>query len=260
MSEDGTIVETPAADAGTGHWYEGFDSDTQAAVSKYESAEELAKGYASQGTLLGRSVTLPKDDATDEEKAEALGKVYGKLGRPDTAEGYTIEKPAELPEGVDWDDAVVGEFKTFCFENNVPQSMVDAFVAFDLKRTSTRVAARQEAVKTFGETQEREAAESIATLKAEVGEGNYEKYIANAERAFEKCGGEPLVTLFDKPVGEMPPTLALKNHPVIVRAFNEIYKKELAEDTIVSESGRPANATGTLSNAFYDKPDSKGQI
>ena len=77
----------------TDNWYSGIDSSLHDAASKYTSTEEAVKALVNKDSVLGRSISLPKDGATDIERSEALGKIYSKLGVPETSEGYSRTKP-----------------------------------------------------------------------------------------------------------------------------------------------------------------------
>jgi len=70
----------------------------------------LAKSYVEAQKLIGArdegSVKIPGEDATPEDWAE----FYGKTGRPESAEGYGLVKPDDIPDGVQWDEGMVDWF------------------------------------------------------------------------------------------------------------------------------------------------------
>ncbi|MCK5608526.1 hypothetical protein KAR91_41980 [Candidatus Pacearchaeota archaeon] len=76
---------------------------------------EASDAYAKFDELLkaeGGALTIPGEDASDEDKnAFAM-----KMGRPETAEGYEIGKPQDWPEGVQYDEALDGQFKEAAFQ------------------------------------------------------------------------------------------------------------------------------------------------
>ena len=104
-------------DAGTGllsgagaepgeHWsndyeLEGVEDDGRQTLRKFDSVEKSLVGHINAEKLLGRSIALPKDDATPEEKTAQMNKVYAKLDVPATAEEYTFKLPENIPAGME---------------------------------------------------------------------------------------------------------------------------------------------------------------
>lgn len=218
-----------------------LDDDVRGSVSKFTSVEELAKGHHAQATLLGDSIRIPKDDATDEERSEAMGKVYSKLGVPASASEYTLDKPDDLPEGVNWDDAMAAEVKTLAHESHMTQGQLDAFVKFDVQRTLARMTTAAEAQGKFAE-------ESTAALKKKIGEGRFDAFVANSEKAF-KLADEAVKGLqahFDE--------TGMKNDPFIVELLHYVFRRELEEDKAIAGAAGTKGKGGVLSNEFYDKP------
>jgi hypothetical protein len=63
-------------------------------LRKYNSLDQLAKGYVHAESMIGRDkVPLPKD----ENDKEALDRVYSALGRPEDPDKYEVERPQNLP-------------------------------------------------------------------------------------------------------------------------------------------------------------------
>jgi hypothetical protein len=85
-----------ATDNNAPAWTEGFDEDTMGYVSNkgWKSPTDVLTSYRNLEKLAGGSkniVELPGEDAD----AEALGKFYDRLGRPDAPESYTFKMPEE---------------------------------------------------------------------------------------------------------------------------------------------------------------------
>lgn len=85
-------TDTPPAGnppvGGDEHWYSSFPEDIKADpnITKFKSADELARGYINATSMLGRDkIAMPK---TDEEFIE----VYRALGAPATADEYKFEE------------------------------------------------------------------------------------------------------------------------------------------------------------------------
>lgn len=73
-------------------------------LKKYTTQDDFIKAMLEDRATNGESIKLPAADASDEE----WNKVYEKLGRPTTPEGYGLSK--ELPEGLDFDEQMYTEF------------------------------------------------------------------------------------------------------------------------------------------------------
>ena len=96
---------------------DGSDLGWRSALPDNLKNHEFVKDYAKPGDAIQDFVNLkteaatmlkvPGDDATDEDRSA----FYGKLGRPETAEEYTIAKPENLPDGVEYDENVETVFK-----------------------------------------------------------------------------------------------------------------------------------------------------
>lgn len=83
--------QSPAPSSGESSWYSGLSEELQSDpfVQKYGSMEEALKGGASASKMIGNSIRLPGEDATPDE----LDKIYNKLGRPESADGYDLKAP-----------------------------------------------------------------------------------------------------------------------------------------------------------------------
>lgn len=136
---------------------------------KTANLDTVLKNYGHAQERLGRSVTVP-DNPSD---AEGWSKVYGKLGRPETPDGYKYELPQV--EGINWDNQKVKEFHKAAHEMGLTNTQVEHFakwVANDVKAT----------LDDHVEKGMRKAAETEAFLKREYGP-NYEMNIGIAKRA-----------------------------------------------------------------------------
>ncbi len=108
-----TTTSPPAAPASSGQdeapWYAGLPSTFQTALqakgwnglSKDEALTTVLDSYVNLEKLIGadkagRTVTLPKEDASPEERAE----FFKKIGTPDKAEDYGFAEIKDLPDSV----------------------------------------------------------------------------------------------------------------------------------------------------------------
>lgn len=228
-------------------WVEkyGLDEDSTKVVSRFKSEKDLAVGYANMVKATGNSLALPKDDATDEEKSAAYAKIFSKLGRPESPDGYEFAKPEDLPQGLNWSDDLAKEVSKVFHSANFTKTQAQTAVNFYLEL-------RKKEAAQVSESQTRMAQETTEQLKAEVGADKWDAYLGQARNAYEKFGGEELIALFDQN--------GLKNHPAVVRAFQNIYKAVLSEDHTIDGSPATKEAGGVFSDDFYKQPSTVAAV
>lgn len=95
---------------------------------------KLAKAFIDTESFKGRALIPPKDGSTDEEKAKFEQKLAKVRGVPDNPEGYQIERPAQMPEGMIYDEDMENWFKQQAHANNWTQESVSKVVAEYNKR------------------------------------------------------------------------------------------------------------------------------
>ena len=122
------------------------------------------------------SVTVPGENASPEEIA-AFRKA---IGVPDSADGYDIKAPDNLPPGLGWDDNAVKAFKSFAHEQGLTGKQAAAAVAYHTKMVQDQVAAAIAA-------HNAEADKTEAKLKTEFG-SEYEHKIQQANNALRVFG------------------------------------------------------------------------
>ena len=94
-------------------------------LSKYEDIPGLFKGLDNlQETVGKKPFGIPQDNATEEEK----NKFYNELGRPETAEGYKFEPPAEYKDAMDTE--TISTFSKLAHENGTTQKQFENFMNF----------------------------------------------------------------------------------------------------------------------------------
>jgi hypothetical protein len=104
-----------AFDAGKA--YADLDADTRnwlQSANVLEDPKALATKAYNQEKLLGGSIRIPGKDAPKEEVDAFLNK----LGRPEKADGYKLEVPKDMPEGLPYD----GEFAKRASRDTRPSS------------------------------------------------------------------------------------------------------------------------------------------
>jgi hypothetical protein len=109
---------------------------------------------------------VPGDDATPEQLAD----FRRALGVPEKPEDYGITKPAELPEGVEWDDELVGNFTKFAHETGLPPKQAKAAVEWHAKAMAAKAEKGREELSTFLQDQTKQVLEHFGNDKGKAAE------------------------------------------------------------------------------------------
>lgn len=191
-------------------------------VTKYASMDDFVKSHLGLVSKVGvPSVPVPQDGWTPEQWSE----FYQKLGRPESAEKYDIQRP-EVPDGVQYDEALEKWFRETAHKSGITQKQAKAlfedYTKFSLERVSAQGAEAQQ-------QQESRAAEikkGIDTIKQEHGD-KYPAMIDAAQKAVKQFGGEELANHLNE--------TGLGNDPQLIRFFIKL-GSTLMEDTFRSGS------------------------
>ncbi len=177
--------------------------------------DDLFKGYVESNKMIGRGIFLPDEKATPEQKTEALGKVYSKLGRPDDVKGYNAKLP-DLPDGTGWGDDFVKAATELAFKlglNNeqfagLMSSYKDMIVG---SQTSTRSG----------------AVATEATLVKEWGKDVYKQRVAEGTAIARMYGGDKFLEWLD--------STGVGNDRTMIEFLAKI-GQEAREDGLIDES------------------------
>lgn len=222
-----TDGDAGTGDAGTGTgdetgWMEqaGFDADLQAnpSLQKFKAPSDLAKSYLEVQKLVGgERLALPKDDAPPEE----WGAVYTRLGKPEKAIDYGLDK-LEMPEGFKVDAKIMGELQDKMHALNMPAKMAQG-----IAKSYAEILSRS-----HGEMlteQKRLADEAVEALKKEHGAA-YDVKIKQAGKAVNALLGQQdpsQPTIFD--TLKLEDGRLLGDHPAVIQLLMSIGEK-LGED------------------------------
>ena len=226
-----TVLETPAetAQGGSGNDFLQMVPEElreHPSLSPIKDVENLARSYVNAQRLIGADkVPLPVNP-TDED----LDNIYGKLGRPETAEGYEI--------------AVDGNIIT----EDVAQSYAD--VAHKLRLTPDQASGILEYYKGMSnsasemsveaETQQRSQTEM--SLRKEWGD-DFDARIEDAGKIAQQFGGGELLEM------KLADGTKVGNHPDFIKAFAkmaEFRQSVTSEDTV---SDAPSSSMVTRQSA-----------
>ena len=167
-------------------------------------------------------------DAAAATKKEADAKP---TGAPEAYTDFT------LPEGMEMDAEVLGEFKNLAKELNIPQAKAQQLIDFQSQLASKQAEAYQAAVT-------KQAQDWAASIKndPEIGGENYDKSVASAIKVIQSFGDPALTELLN--------TSGLGNHPALFKFCHRI-SAAISEDKFVLP-GSQANAPKemTIVDAF----------
>jgi len=233
------VPEKPAAPAEP--WYKtgGFDEAHQKVLGKYATPEEAHKALVAAQPLIHSKVALPKEDASPEEKAKARRSILGKLGAPDTADAFELDKV--LPESIR-SNPHYGEYKDklgalLVAEGVMPDTLKKLF---DVENELAGI---------LGKDYEASRTEGIKALQAKVGggEAGWKTYKEQAQAAAVKFGSDALGKL-----------VSSEENPALMAAMHELWHYALREGTALPGGETPklpdTGKAAPFSDAWYSKP------
>ena len=128
----------------------------------------LVKNYANAQKLIGKKgIIRPDDEAPPEE----WDKYYSALGRPEKAEGYTLETPKDIPPEYFRED-LANDFRGWAFEAGITDKAAQTIYNKYLEKSKEEITAGMKAIETAKADTEKE-------LKGEWGD----KYQPNLDLA-----------------------------------------------------------------------------
>ncbi len=194
-------------------------------VSKFKTMDDLVRASMGLEGKLGSMVSIPGDNATEEERAE----FYKKLGVPESEDGYEIQADDRFdPTTIDLKGVKalakdLGLTKTQA--NKLYKTMTDQVAAqFEAHESATK-AAEAEALKLAEKAQ----ADCDNSLKAEWGQ-KYEENNKLALRAINHLGGKSIMEELNK--------LGGGNSPLVFKMLAAI-GQGLREDSATGQAGTP---------------------
>lgn len=153
-----------------------------ATLAKYPNPLELMRGHANASKLIGQKSTLkaPAPDAKPEEVERFNLQIRDVLGVPAKVEDYKIAKPQQMPEGLTWNEAEVGEFAKLAHSLNIPPGAAQKLVEFDAQRMAKLHQSGQSKLDEFVQSQE-------AELRKDWG-ADFEANLGKAAKAAQLAG------------------------------------------------------------------------
>lgn len=203
FAPDGTLGE---------NWFTALGDEfapLAADLGKFKSVKDLAKSYAHFKRV---GPAYPAADATPEDVAR-----FRQLAQvPETPEGYGIAKPAELPEGIEWDDTAAASIAAVAHQHHVPAAALQAIVAKQLELEGQRAAQAKHAAETALQ-------EAQNSLMQEL-QGNYEASIQKVRHLTDTLAGAAGIT-------DANAVAAMSSNPAFVRMMLQVSNR-ITEDGV----------------------------
>jgi len=190
-------------------------------LTKFKNLGDLGKAYSELEGKLGSSLSIPGEEASDEERSE----FYSKLGRPETPDGYNVKFPQSFSE-----ESVKG-YKDAAFGLGLNSSQLGGVV----KAMSLQAIEGLEYLQNQ-QTSARDSGE--AALKKEWGD-DYEDNFKIVSRTLTRYGGDDLVKKFS--------AAGLGNDPDVAKFLHQVGKDQLEHRIVGGKVGPAKRVPGQLS-------------
>jgi hypothetical protein len=232
---------TPEVQEAPPSWRDDVPEDyrEEKTLSKYQTVADLAKGHVHLSRMMGNSIKIPGEDATDEERND----FFTKLGRPETADAYDYQRP-DLPEGMAYDETSEKAFKELAHKQGLSQTQLGAILDFYNKfALDSQIDQKLVMDEAYFKGE--------AALQKEWGMKGYDRNVAIAQRAMKEFGGPELEKLLtEDPRG---------SHPALIKAFYKMGLKSQEARPLDSEHDSSfldiASAQKEIEN--FNKPSHK---
>lgn len=200
-SGDGAGGEAPPSDfiasfSGEGH----ADFVTE---QGWKSGDDMVSAYKTQAEGMKDLVRIPGDDASDEDKA-----AYRQaMGVPDSADGYELQVPKDMPEGLTYDNELATKFKAKSHELGLTPAQAQGLHDMQMEHMTGRLEGYQKQVADQAAEREAEVAakadaatEDLIKAWGKQGSESYNENLALANRALAAGGEDLKAELHDKGV------------------------------------------------------------
>lgn len=214
---------------------QGGGADAPAAAP---APEAQAPAPAADGSVLTppAPAAAPAPDAAKtpeqiQQEADAAAKLKVETSAPEAYEDFT------LPEGMEMDADVLGEFKSLAKELNIPQAKAQQLIDFQTQLATKQAEQYQAAVT-------KQSQEWAAAIKndPEIGGENYDKSVASAIKVIQSFGDPALTELLN--------TSGLGNHPALFKFCHRI-SAAISEDKFVLPGSQTTTGRKSNEEVFY---------
>ena len=169
-------------------------------LQSFTNVADIARSFVNTKKMVGeRTVALPNENTSPEERAE----FFNQLGRPETPEGYELARPAQLPEGMMYDEKRESSMLAKAHELGLTKAQMQGLADADN-------AYLQSAFADHGALQAAEFESAVTSLKDEW-RGDFDRNLDVANRAVREFG-----------LSEMLEAKGLADDPAMVKAMHNI--------------------------------------
>lgn len=195
----------------------------------------IKQGYDAHREV-GARVRIPAKEKTEDvaafrTKLIEAGILDAPVGKP---EDYAIAIPKEMPEGLKWDDALAGEFRTTMHKHGVPKGAAQELINLHFKAMGTTIDGVMAGVGLKVNPEE-----SIATLKTEFGD-KYDDLRADAGRLAGEIFKTPEELAFFENTG-------LGDHPKFLSILMRLAPLAKQDSSFMPDANR-VNSTGVATS------------
>ncbi len=223
-AQDTTAATATTAQSDTTLLTSGTDATTTTTTATDATAATDATTQEGDQTAKDKAATDAADKAKDDGKDKPQG----------APEAYVDFK---LPEGMDMDADVLGEFKGLAKELNISQEKAQQLIDFQTKLATKQAEEYQAAVTKQGE-------QWAAAVKSdpELGGENYDKSVASAVKVIQAFGDDGLKELLN--------TSGLGNHPALFKFCHRV-SQAISEDKFVMPGSQTNTGRKSNEEVFY---------
>jgi hypothetical protein len=187
-----------------------------------KSLDDVASSYRELESRLGKALVPPKEDATPEEWQS----FFGKLGRPEKADGYQFKMPDGLPENLPYDANSADKFKLWAHEAGLTPKQAQAVHDKYVGDFAHMFAARQEAEG----ASVAQSHEKLVKMWGDPESEAFKKKNEYANRSLRQNGGEELTNEL-KTIGVLAADGSVKS-PLLANFLAKVGETLYAEDAL----------------------------
>jgi hypothetical protein len=244
-------LETPAevAQGGSGHDFLNMIPEElrdHPSLNPIRDVGNLARSYVNAQRLIGADKLPMPMNPTDED----LDNIYGRLGRPETPEGYEVTADGNIVT-----EEIANDFKGVAHQLRLTPDQASGILEYYKSMSEGSVAKMQHS--------EQEYQQQVQTeLKQEWGEA-YESKIQSAANAFQEFASPEVLEM------QLADGTKVGNHPDFIKAFANIasFRHSVTSEDTVSDSTQAGfmskNAAQAEINSIMTSPvytDSKNVV
>jgi len=146
-------------------------------IQETKDLTSMAKRLVDANDFISKSIRLPDDGDTS-----GMDELYNKLGRPETVEGYKVERP-DMPEGQTYDDTTEKSFLAEAHKIGLNSSQANALMKWNQTQVSSQAASTQQA-----------GVDAMGELKKEWGNA-FDERVKIAEEVLNQYGTDEIEAL-----------------------------------------------------------------